>query len=154
MWMRTLGAAFALVTCVVVAGPVYGAGNFVAQLSGDEEVPAPAVDTLAVGNAIFKFRGEGLSYKLIVANIDNVVAAHIHCAPVGSAGSVGVTLFASAPVSFNGILASGPILAPNVGNACGWLDVEDIIDALLSGDTYVNVHTLQSLSGEIRGQIR
>jgi hypothetical protein len=28
-----------------------------------------------------------------------------------------------------------------------------VIDALDSGDTYVNVHTLQSLPGEIRGQV-
>ncbi len=50
-------------------------------------------------------------------------------------------------------LAQGPILAPDPNNGCGWRDVIDIIDALESGDTYVNVHTLQSLPGEIRGQV-
>ena len=51
-------------------------------------------------------------------------------------------------------LAQGPILAPDTNNGCGWLDVADVIDALGSGDTYVNVHTLQSLPGEIRGQVQ
>ena len=152
MWMRTLGAAFAFAICVLVAGPGYGASNIAAHLSGDGEVPP--FDTLAQGQVIFELRGGGLSYRLIVGNIQNVVAAHIHCAPEGQNGPVGVTLFGGAPVSLSGILAQGPILAPNVANACDWLDVGDVIDALHSGDTYVNVHTLQSLSGEIRGQIR
>jgi hypothetical protein len=54
----------------------------------------------------------------------------------------------------SGTLAQGPILAPDTNNACGWLDLADVIDALDSGDTYVNVHTLQNLPGEIRGQVQ
>ena len=127
------------------------AKNLTAHLSGGEEVPP--VDTSAVGQAIFKVRGDTLEYKLILANIADVVAAHIHCAPFGVNGPVGVTLFAGAPVSKSGILAQGPILAPDGGNVCGWADVADVIDALLSGDTYVNVHTLANLGGEVRGQI-
>ena len=48
----------------------------------------------------------------------------------------------------------GAIDAPDSENLCGWLDLDDVIDALANGDTYVNVHTLQSLSGEIRGQLK
>jgi hypothetical protein len=132
-----------------------GAGNgnsFVASLRGANEVP-PA-DTNARGMAQFRVNDGELSYKLIVANIENVVAAHIHCAPAGANGAVGVTLFLGAPVSTNGILAQGPIAAPDAVNGCGWADLDDVIDALDSGDTYVNVHTLAILSGEIRGQIK
>ena len=128
-------------------------GNVVANLKGRNEVPP--FDSDAQGQAVFKIRGAKLSYKLIVANIENVVAAHIHCAPKGVNGPVGVTLFSGSPVSKSGILAQGPILAPaSPDNSCGWEDVEDVIEALLGGDTYVNVHTLASLSGEIRGQIK
>ena len=80
-------------------------------------------------------------------------AAHIHCAPTGVNGPIGVTLFSGAPVSVNGTLAQGPILAPDLGNGCGWLDVDDVIDDLGMGNTYINVHTLQNLAGEIRGQV-
>ncbi len=97
--------------------------------------------------------GDDLSYKLNVATITNIVAAHIHCGAAEENGPVGVTLFLGAPVSVNGTLAQGPILAPDPNNGCGWLDLDDVIDALESGDTYVNVHTLQSLGGEIRGQV-
>ena len=128
--------------------------EFRTHLSDEENVPAFESPTNGQGQALFKLNGDGeLSYKLIVATLPNAVAAHIHCGAVGVAGPVGVTLFLGAPGTVSGILAQGPILAPDAGNACGWVDIDDVVDALESGDTYVNVHTLQSLTGEIRGQI-
>lgn len=134
-----------------MAGHGNGNGAHVAHLSGTEEVPP--VDTNATGNAIFKMRGDSLNYKLIVANIDDVVAAHIHCAPDGVNGPVGVTLFSGDPTSSSGILAQGNIEAPDDENGCGWANLEDVTAAIDSGNAYVNVHTLGSPPGEIRGQI-
>lgn len=141
--------------------------NAVAMLSGDEEVPAR--DTQAMGVATFKLREDGaaLEFKLKVANIDNVVAAHIHCGAVGVNGPVGVTLF-TGPAgrgSVNGTLAEGTITAANAGNGCGWTDLASVLAAMDSGNTYVNVHTNDGVApantgpgdfpgGEIRGQIR
>ena len=94
---------------------------------------------------------------MIAANIDNVVAAHIHCGAVGVNGPVGVTLFLG-PANQgaqNGILAQGTITAPDSGNGCGWADLAAVEAALRSGSTYANVHTLPGTpSGEIRGQIK
>ncbi len=145
---------FCVLLCLFFAGStaLFAGGNLVGHLSGDEEVPP--VDTKAQGQAIFKLRADSLSYKLIVANIENVVAAHLHCAPEGANGPVGVTLFAGSPVTVNGNLAQGELLAPDTENVCGWADLDDVIDALETGDTYVNVHTLDHLPGEIRAQIR
>jgi CHRD domain len=141
--------------------------NFVATLSGDEEVPAR--DTQAVGVAKFKLRegGTALTFKVNVSNIQNVVAAHIHCGAVGVNGPVGVTLFVAAPAGgrVNGTLAEGTITAPDPGNACGWTDLAAVLAAIESGATYVNVHTNDGVApantgpgdfpgGEIRGQIR
>jgi CHRD domain len=141
--------------------------NFVATLSGDEEVPAR--DTQAVGVAKFKLRegGTALTFKVNVSNIQNVVAAHIHCGAVGVNGPVGVTLFVAAPAGgrVNGTLAEGTISAPDPGNACGWTDLAAVLAAIESGATYVNVHTNDGVApantgpgdfpgGEIRGQIR
>ena len=151
--MRKFGIrTFVVVSALALGGPALAGGNFTAHLNGENQVPP--FETLAQGQFIGKVRaGNDLSYKLNVANITNIVAAHIHCGAAEENGPVGVTLFLGAPVSVNGTLAQGPILAPDPNNGCGWLDVVDIIDALESGDTYVNVHTLQSLSGEIRGQV-
>jgi hypothetical protein len=151
--MRKLGIhTLVVISILALSGPAAAGGNFTAHLNGASEVPP--FETKAQGQFIARLRDGELSYRLVVANIANVVAAHIHCAGAGVNGPVGVTLFLGSPVGLSGTLAEGPILAPDSGNGCGWLDVDDIVDALDSGDTYVNVHTLQSLPGEIRGQVR
>jgi hypothetical protein len=157
-----------LFTTSVAYASAEASRNFIATLSGAAERPVPR-DTNARGVTHFKLSKDGteLSYKLNVANIENVFAAHIHCGSEESAGPVGVTLYMGTPGSgsFNGVLAEGTITAPDAGNACGWTDLDDVVAAMLSGDTYVNVHTNDGVAppntgpgdfpgGEIRGQIR
>src|SRR6266496_6004446 len=85
--------------------------------------------------------GAALLFKVNVANIDNPVAAHIHCGAVGVNGPVGVTLFVAPPAggAVTGTLAEGTITAPDAGNACGWTDLAAVLAAMQTGDTYVNV---------------
>src|SRR5437762_3196320 len=77
---KTLVFAFAAL-CVVAGGATAVAGlndNFGTHLKGQNEVPAR--DTNAQGQALFHLSDDGtsMSYKLIVANIDNAFMAHIH----------------------------------------------------------------------------
>ena len=160
-------ATLVLMMLALVAAPVQAADNFKAILSGDDELPAH--DTLARGLATFKWNAAGteLSYTLIAANIDNVVAGHIHCGAPGVVAPVGVTLFSGGvPGSgrFDGVLAQRTVTAPDPGNGCGWLTMADVFNAMNSGNTYVNVHTNDGVppantgpgdfpGGEIRGQV-
>ena len=151
--MRKL-SLFVLAVAIMLGAGHASAENFVAHLDQKETVPTAAVQTNATAQLVVKEQDDAnLSFMLLVAGLQNVAAAHIHCAPVGVAGFVGVTLFLSAPIDANGILAQGPIAGPDPGNLCGWLDNDDVIDAIDAGDAYVNIHTLQNLSGEIRGQL-
>ena len=154
--MLTLAAALVLLLAVPVQAG--GNGNFVAPLDGGQENPPVATNATGVAKFQLSADGSSLGFKLIVANIDNVFASHIHCGAVGVNGPVGVTLFFAPPPnpgSVNGILAQGSITAPDTGNACGWADLSAVVTALQSGNTYVNVHTLPGTpSGEIRGQIK
>lgn len=143
------------------------ATDFGAKLSGAEEVPVR--ETSARGIAILHLNPDrtALRYKLIVADIENVTAAHIHCGADGVSGPVGVNLYTGgAPGSgpFDGVLARDTITAPNAGNSCGWATLDDVVAAMLSGNAYVNVHTNDGIDppntgpgdfpgGEIRGQI-
>jgi hypothetical protein len=165
---RTVVLVFAVsVALFGLVSPASAGDTFVAPLSGAEEVPAR--DTQARGVATFRLSDDGaaLEFKLNVANIDNVVAAHIHCGAAGANGPVGVTLFMGTPAggTVNGTLAEGTITAPDAGNACGWTDLAAVVAALESGNTYVNVHTNDGVAppntgpgdfpgGEIRGQVR
>lgn len=141
------------VTATVMAGPT----NFVAHLSGAEEVP-PA-ETRAQGQAIFNLRSDGLHYRLIVANIENVTMAHIHLAPSGVNGPVVVWLYPSAPPAqlipgrSNGVLRTGVITESQLVGPLAGMSLEDLLDAMEAGNTYVNVHTSQYPGGEVRGQI-
>src|SRR6266511_3393051 len=160
---RTIVLVVMLALGLAVAPSALAGDNFVATLSGDQEVPAR--DTQARGVATFKLREDGaaLRFKVNVANIDNPFAAHIHCGAVGVNGPIGVTLFMGSVAggAVNGTLAEGTITAPDPGNACGWT----VLAAMGSGDTYVNVHTNDGVppintgpgdfpGGEIRDQIR
>lgn len=143
-----------------------GNRNFRAHMNGSEEVP-PA-ETRGQGQAIFRLDqdGTGLSYKLIVANTENVLQVHIHCGAAGVNGPVVAFLYPAAPPAelipgrFNGVLAEGFITNANVisrpdSDACpgGLANFDELMAKIRSGDAYVNVHTLQYPAGEIRGQI-
>lgn len=158
---RLLALAIAAALALVVALPA-GAGSgrhFNAHLTGGQEVVP--VDTNAQGQATFKLSkdGESIEYKLIAANIDNVLMAHIHLAPAGANGNIVVWLYPDAPPpqliegTFNGVLAQGVITADDLVNDLAGQDLDALVDAMLAGNTYVNVHTIANPGGEIRGQI-
>lgn len=135
------------------------ARNFRTHAHGGEEVPA--VDTDAQGQAIFQLSkdGEELSYKLIVANIENVFMAHIHLAPAGQNGGIVVWLYPSEPPPqliegrTQGVLAQGVIDSDDLVGALAGEDLDALVAEMRSGNAYVNVHTEQNPGGEVRGQI-
>ena len=148
---RILPMLFAILLVPAIAGAAPAGQTFSASLSGGEEVPAN--DSDAAGETIFHVSKDGtsVSYKLIVANLDNVIQSHIHCGEAGVNGPVRVFLFG--PVTpegtSNGILAQGSF--DPAGITCP--DGTPLLEAMRAGDTYVNVHTSQFPGGEIRGQI-
>lgn len=156
-------AAFPLVLASYAATTAAQNHTFVAPLSGADEIPA--VDTLARGQTVLKLHADGsaLDFKLIVANIDGMTQAHIHCGAAGVNGPVVAFLFGLLPggVSLNGIAADGTVTAADViprpdSPECpgGVANFDELLAKIVSGEAYVNVHTLQYPGGEIRGQIR
>lgn len=147
-------------------------GNFGTPLSGENEVPANS--SQGRGSAIFHLNADGtaLDYELMVANIENVIMAHIHMAPIGVNGGVVVWLFPSTAVGpgapnlgrFQGRIAEGTITDANLVGGLAGLDISDLAAAINAGNTYVNVHTDDGdatrntglgdlFDGEIRGQL-
>lgn len=158
---------------VVEDGPAFsvaanGGKNAAVPLSGDEEVPSR--ETRARGTAIFHLSGDGttMAYKLIVANIENVVASHIHLGPAGQNGPVAVFLFGPVPAGggrVQGVLAEGFFTADDFVGPLAGMPMSALVDAMVAGNAYVNVHTNDGVAptntgpgdfpgGEVRGQIR
>lgn len=146
---------------ILAAGTAIAASsrNFRTHLAGRYEVPVR--DTKAQGQAIFQLNEEGtaLEYKLNVANIENVLQAHIHRGPADGTGPIVVWLYPSAPPAqlipgrFNGRLAEGTITAANLVGPLAGMTLDALIAEIEAGNTYVNVHTTQYPPGEVRGQL-
>lgn len=108
-----------------------------------------------------------MQYKLIVANIENVVASHIHLGPPDENGPVVAFLYGPASAGggrFDGVLAEGTITAANLVGPLAGQGLDALIDAIEEGNAYVNVHTNDGIDptntgpgdfpgGEIRGNL-
>jgi CHRD domain len=161
-----LVAAVATVITVAWGAPPVGR-QFNTHLTGAEEVPAR--ETNAQGQANFKLSKDetALDYGLNVANINNVVAAHIHVGEKGTNGPVVAFLFGPAPAGggpTNGVLATGTITGADLIGPLAGQPLSALIDEIRVGNTYVNVHTNDGVDppntgpgdfpgGEVRGQI-
>jgi CHRD domain len=138
------------------------AHNHDTHLTGAAERPVPN-DSQAQGQAIFQVSDDGseIQYKLIVANIENVTQAHIHCCAntEGTAGIV-VWLYPAAPPArlipgrSQGALAEGAITQASLVGSLAGQPLSVLLDRIASGLAYVNVHTSQFPPGEIRGQLQ
>ena len=147
---------FFLTVLFISLGIAAGERNFKAKLSGDEVVPP--VKTMAKGEAVFQLGKDGneLTYKLTVADIENITAAHIHDGKVGKNGPPIVSLYTGPKKEgkFSGTLSEGTITAKDLmGQLKGKL-FSHLIQMIEDGHAYVNVHSETHPDGEIRGQIK
>ena len=128
---------------------------FFARLAGDEVVPPVVADSTAFDSFHLNHDETLLQHLLFATDIKFAAAAHIRCAESGADGPIGVTLYSGRPRSMEaGVLAVGRIPGPDPGNACGWADLDDVVDAMRAGAAYVSIRTLAHPAGEVRGQIR
>ena len=151
--MTTAIAGLAAVSTGANPPMVFANHEFAANLTGQEEVPP--VDTQATGQAIFvpiQPTNETIDFHVNATGIQGVTAAHIHNGTQGENGPIVVTLFTLNPVQ-NGVSINGSIAANNLEGPMQGKTVAELIDAIKSNTTYVNVHTEQNPNGEIRGQI-
>jgi hypothetical protein len=135
-----------------------------ARMTGDQEVPNP-VDSTGKGRAVFIIDADNETVKYIVmaTRIDEVTESHIHLAAAGQNGPPVAFLFDFDDVPLNigaategttrGFVSHGTITQADLLPTVPGLTMAGLIDALLNGGAYVNVHTLDFIPGEIRGQI-
>lgn len=114
-----------------------------ATLSGDAEVPPVA--TSGAGRAILRLEGDVLSFDIRYGGLSGpATMAHIH-GPAAAGVSAGVMInlapFHQGPLAVSGAF-TGAVLV-----------TAEQKEALMSGLTYVNVHTDANRPGEIRGQV-
>jgi len=169
--MALVTAAFAV---TVARADDQSGSEWNAVLAGINERPIPR-DTHARGVAIFQLSadGESIHYKVIAANINNVIMAHIHLGDANTAGPIVVWLYPiggpppAAPGGgrFNGVLAESDFNAANFVGPLAGHPMSDLLENMTAGTAYVNIHTNDGVAppntgpgdfpgGEIRGQVK
>lgn len=137
--MRIRGRFLLVVLCLLVLTTNASAQNFVASLSGANEVPAADPDGSGVAQVTFV--GTTVNYTINVQNITlPPVMQHIHIGGAGVNGPIVINL----PGAWVGGTLVGSTTAPQA-----------TIDAILANPAgyYVNVHNTDFPGGAVRGQL-
>ena len=128
--------------------------NFLAKLSGENEVPAVMSEGTGVAKFNFSPDGNALSYQVNVDGISDVKAAHIHFAKAGANGGVVFALkMEEVPGPVSGVYAKGVIDPADFSGVLTGGDLMILREAFRTGNAYVNVHTDMYPGGELRGQV-
>lgn len=142
--------AIGLVACGGGGHTVLGTQAIEATLSGGNEVPA--VDSPGSGAADFVTNHSlnTIGFDVRLHGLDGITGVQVQVGDPGTNGPVIFTLSTSSSDSPKGLLGSDD-LTPDPND--GINSIDDAINAMLDGRTYVNVLTQAHLEGEIRGQI-
>ena len=126
-----------------------------AQLSGGNEVPGIASGSGGNATVTVDATAKTISWVVDVFNLPSgVTQSHIHAGSPGVAGPViinfPVVVATSNDFRYTGTAGASDFLARP---AQGVNSIDDVIQAILAGQTYVNVHSQINPGGEIRGQL-
>lgn len=131
---------------------------FKAWLTGSHEVPS--VSTNASGKALFKLKRIGGQFKLLylvkVKNIGSVTRIDLHLGRKGQNGPRIYNLFGptNPGISVDKGVVFGKISPSNFEGPLAGHSLFKLIKLFFLKKVYVNVHTAQHPSGEIRGQVK
>jgi hypothetical protein len=132
-------ASAALIATATLAQPALEGGKkLTTTMTGAAEVPPADLDGTGTATITINPGQQRICWEITTANLDPVVAAHIHSAHAGQNGPIVV-----------------PLTATN-GTSTGCADVaRSLADAIRKAPQgyYVNVHTTIFPGGAIRGQL-
>lgn len=173
--MRRLGMSIAVIALVSAASIVLAQGfkQISEVLTGYEEVPAVSTTGNGTFNATISKDGSRIDWELSYADTESAVQqAHIHlgqkdvnggisvflCTNLGN-GPAGIQACPPAPATISGTIFAADV-SPNIpataaarGQGLNTGEIDELIQAIRAGMTYVNVHTTAIPTGEIRSQI-
>ena len=160
-------ASVLMISAIGNYGLAHAQGNkeYTATLSGKEVVPPVKTDGTGVAN--FEVSQSSLNYQINVLNAGTITTIQIHSGTVGTNGDVLVTLskskdndaklfgdgsklselspkfsdISSTTQRSSSFSASGNVQASDLTGPLAGKTINDLVSAMQSGNTYVNVHT-------------
>jgi hypothetical protein len=154
---KSVLGAMAILASLAAAPASAQTYTLTATLTGGNETPAPGINTGAFGNATVTvdMSARTVSWVVDVYNLPSgVTAGHIHVGPSGTAGPtvVNFTVPTGASNEFR-IAGTMSDTAFTLRPDQGIRSADDMFQAILGGNSYVNVHSQVNAGGEIRGQL-
>jgi len=147
-----------------------------AELVPINEVPSVSSGARGRFKATIDRENQTISYEVSYEGLEDVTTqAHIHFGQRHTTGGVSVFLCGNppavppaafpqppacpvSPATVTSVLTAAHIVGPNgqgiAPSLNGVNEFDELVAAILSGDTYANVHSAKFQSGEVRGQIR
>ncbi len=136
----TLWLLLCILVVAVQAQNFTGNLTFSANMNGDQETPAVVTPAVGVAGLTLNATHDTLCVNVSVIGLSgSITASHLHFGPPGIGGPVWVNL--------NSFIIGNRIIGTIVSPA------DSVLEMLMSGFLYINVHTGANPSGEIRGQI-
>ena len=135
-----------------------GPMNWVVLLNGEQERPSP-VETDAIGTALFTFDPTTFDVTISInvvgltraelVDIGDLGPLHLHIEQGDETGPIAVSFGTSA----DWVEGIGGISLMADGSFANDFTAEEVMAALVSGITYLNLHTCNFQGGEIRGDL-
>ena len=173
--MRRLGLSIAVIALVSVSTVVLAQGfkKISEFLNGYEEVPS--VSTTGNGQFVARISNDEsrIDWQLSYSDLEGAVQqSHIHIGNVGVNGGISVFLCTNLgngpagtqpcpapPATISGTIVAADV-SPNIpatqaarNQGLNTGEIDELINAIRAGATYVNVHSTTWPGGEIRSQI-
>jgi CHRD domain-containing protein len=173
--LPAMGMSLTMLALGVTAGDRHRTIRAFAELVPANEVPS--ISSVAHGRfrAIIDRENQTISYEVSYEGLEAApTQAHIHFGQRHTMGGVSVFLCGNAPTvppapfpappacpdapaTVKGELTPANIVGPNAQGIApslnGVNEFDELVEAILSGDTYANVHSAKFQGGEVRGQI-
>lgn len=155
-WLQRLaGTGMVLALVALAASAAEAPQQARAFMTGDQQLPP--IETLALGYALFTPNADltKVHYRVVVGNMRDVTASHIHAGRATEDGPPVVNLFTGPAKEgrFEGVLAEGDFTAADMMGLMQGKTLKDLWNMARDQRLYVNVHTDAHPEGEIRGQM-
>lgn len=173
--LPALGISLTMLAAGVTAGDRHRTIRAFAELQPENEVPSISSGAHGTFKATIDRDNQTISYELTYEGLEDVpTQAHIHFGQRHTLGGVSVFLCGNppnvppatfpqppacpaAPATVRGELSAANIVGPNAQGIApsvnGVNEFDELVAAIVSGNTYANVHSAKFGGGEARGAI-
>jgi streptogramin lyase len=126
-------------------------------LSGDKQVPPVETDVIGLMSITVPRSESEIKYKINITGASNITSAYMHMGKDGEDGEAVADLLMDSKKNKmekqTGVVIRGEVLDSDLIGSMNGKPLQDLINAITDGQTYVSINTPTHPKGEIRGHV-